>query len=190
MHQSFFVSISRHTVRYLHLGVTGQRGWTSYSWSAGGVGRPTHLGERSMQYIRRFRALTHAVLFIGAIGACGFGDARLMRAYAGTYVYEHEATEGKTTSRVRRVLTLNPDYTWTQASRTELNGRVASSWSDSGSFSFNRKLIVVLSTTDGVTKFRPVGDTLWTDRSEEEKTERLISGEKVTLARFFFVRHR
>jgi hypothetical protein len=112
------------------------------------------------------------------------------REVAGTYVFERTSVQGTTRSYALTTLTLRPDWSWSESHKSTLNGRPAANWVDSGSFSVHRERVVVLSQRNGIRKFRVVGDTLWSDRSEDEAMERVISGETIKLDRFYFVRRR
>jgi hypothetical protein len=113
-------------------------------------------------------------------------ETKRVRALAGEYVFEARGS----TSHIRRTLTLREDWTWSRTNHVVMNGVRQPSSTDSGSFNLHRDRIVVNSPRDGITKFMVVGDTLWSDPSEEEAMDRVITGQASKLNRFYFVRNR
>ena len=136
------------------------------------------------------RSLVRPLLILSALAALAGGCIGKPKEVAGTYVFERTAVQGTTRSYALTTLTLRPDWTWSETHKSTLNGRPAANSVDSGSFSLHREQVVVRSERHGIRKFRVVGDTLWSDRTEEEAMERAISGNLAKLDRFYFVRRR
>jgi hypothetical protein len=141
-----------------------------------------------MSYRRGLRRAALGGLLLGLASSCGQPTLNAGEL-AGTYVYERTSSDENSRSYVRRVLTLHPDWTWEETAKSTLNGRPAVDRTETGSFSFHQERIVVLS-TDGVTRYRIAGDTLWSDHSQEEAMERAIFGQKVKLPVTYYVRRR
>jgi hypothetical protein len=118
-------------------------------------------------------------IFLNAPGWClavvltfvlsGCGDAKRVRALAGTYVKVQD--EGTVHSRT--ALTLRPDYHWTEAKEFLMNGKdmlaggrsgdaiVPPGYTDSGTFALQGVVLAVRSERDGVSHYTVSGDTLW-----------------------------
>lgn len=138
-----------------------------------------------MMHHRLRRPVALIALLAGVLSACADDPS-----VAGNYVFEETRIGRSTSSRIRRTLTLRPDRSWVRTDVSELNGNPSSSSSDSGSFSFRESRVVLRSETHGITKFRVVGDTLWSDTSEEERISQLIDGLPAKMDQFYFVRER
>ena len=134
----------------------------------------------------RFRRLVASIALVASVLSACAGDPSV----AGNYVFEETVVGRSTSYHIRRTLTLRPDRSWLRTDVSERNGKPASSSSDSGSFSFHKARVVLRSETHGITKFRVVGDTLWSDTSEEERISQLIDGRPAKMDQFFFVRER
>ena len=118
-------------------------------------------------------------IFLNASGWClacsltfvlgGCGDAKRLRALAGTYVKVHD----EDSYHSRLALTLREDNHWTSASEEVMGGKdllaggrsgdaiVPPGYTDSGTFALQGVVLAVRSERDGVSHYTVSGDTLW-----------------------------